>query len=160
MTSPRRPDPRDGAALDDAALSELITQAIELGDPVPEHVLHAARGAMAWRTIDQELADLVFDSSAELTGVRDHDSARQLTFRSDATEVELMLVDETQRRIVGQIVPARETTVTLESTEATDAQTSDRFGRFSFDGVHTGPVRLAISGTDDAADIVTDWVNL
>ena len=39
---------------------------------MPRHVLAAARGAFTWRTIDQELADLVFDSATELTGVRDH----------------------------------------------------------------------------------------
>ena len=46
--------------------------ALREADPVPEHVLAAARGAWTWRTIDQELADLVFDSATELSGVRDH----------------------------------------------------------------------------------------
>ena len=41
-----------------------------------------ARAAWTWRTIDEELAELVFDSAAELTGVRSEDTARQLTFRA------------------------------------------------------------------------------
>ena len=104
----------DGAddALDDALL-DLLGQAIDAGDPMPAHVLAAARGAVAWRTIDQDLAGLVFDSATELTGVRDPNVARQLTFRSDGVEIEVMLVDSNARRLVGQLVPARPTTVTL-----------------------------------------------
>jgi len=148
-----------GTASDDALL-QLLGSAIGIADPVPGHVLAAARGAVAWRTIDQELADLVFDSSAELTGVRDPNAARQLTFRSDAVEIEIMLVDSSARRLVGQLVPARSTTVTLEGTDSQVEQTSDRFGRFSFDRVHTGPVRLTVAGGTSARDIATDWVLL
>jgi len=43
-------------------------------------VIEGARAAWTWRTIDQELAELVFDSAGELTGVRSEDTARQLTY--------------------------------------------------------------------------------
>lgn len=155
----RTADDAAGTAGDDALLN-LLGLAISGSDPVPDRVLVAARGAMAWRTIDQDLADLVFDSSAELTGVRDPNAARQLTFRSDAVEIEVMLVDSSARRLVGQLVPARSTTVTLEGTETQVEQTSDRFGRFSFDRVHTGPVRLTVAGGTSSRDISTDWVLL
>ena len=144
----------------DAALLELVAEAIGAADPVPDHVLAAARGAVAWRTIDQDLADLVFDSSFELTGVRDPNAARQLTFRSDDVEIELMLVDSTQRRLVGQLVPAMATTVRLESTETHVEHTTDRFGRFSFDGVQTGPVRITVPATAGGRAISTDWMLL
>ena len=62
--------------LTDDDVQELVGRALRESDPVPEHVLAAARGAFTWRTIDQELADLVFDSATELTGVRDHGRAR------------------------------------------------------------------------------------
>lgn len=146
-------------ALDDALL-DLLGQAIDAGDPMPAHVLAAARGAVAWRTIDQDLAGLVFDSATELTGVRDPNVARQLTFRSDGVEIEVMLVDSNARRLVGQLVPARPTTVTLESTDVRTEQTSDRFGRFSFDRVRTGPVRFTVAGGVGSRDITTDWVLL
>lgn len=145
---------------DEDALLNLLRRAIGAADPVPDHVMAAARGAVAWRTIDQDLADLVFDSTAELTGVRGPNAARQLTFRSDGVEIEVMLVDSAARRLVGQLVPARSTTVTLEGTDAQLEQTSDRFGRFSFDRVHTGPVRLKVAGGAGARDIATDWVLL
>ena len=144
----------------DSALLAFVAEALNVADPVPGHVLAAARGAVAWRTIDQDLADLVFDSSAELTGVRDHNAARQLTFRSDDVEIELMVVDSTQRRLVGQLVPAMATTVCLESTESQVEQTTDRFGRFSFDGVQTGPVRITVPGAAGGRATTTDWMLL
>lgn len=145
---------------DDDTLLELLGAALQAGDPVPEHVLAAARGAVAWRTIDQDLADLVFDSAVELTGVRDRDAARQLTFRAADLEIELMVVDPLSRRLVGQLVPARATSVTLESTAESVTQESDSYGRFTFDTVADGPVRLAVDGADGHADVLTDWVLL
>jgi hypothetical protein len=150
-------------SVDEAADTELLAllgEVLHAADPVPESVLAAARGAVAWRTIDQDLADLVFDSSAELTGVRDLNAARQLTFRSDDVEIELMVVDSTQRRLVGQIVPAMATTVRLEGTETQVEQIADRFGRFSFDGVQTGPVRITVPGALGGRAITTDWMLL
>jgi hypothetical protein len=151
-------DSVDDAA--DTALLALVGEVLNVADPVPDHVLAAASGAVAWRTIDQALADLVFDSSFELTGVRDKNAARQLTFRSDDVEIELMLVDTAQRRLVGQLVPAMSTTVRLESTETSVEQTTDRFGRFSFDGVQTGPVRITVPGTAEGRAVTTDWMLL
>ena len=146
-------------AADDALLA-LLAEALQVSDPVPEHVVAAARGAVAWRTIDQDLADLVFDSSVELAGVRDPNAARQLTFRSGDVEIELMLVDPARRRLVGQLVPATATTVRLESPEAQLEQATDRFGRFTFDGVQTGPVRITMPAAAGRRAVSTDWVLL
>jgi len=148
----------------DDSLLDLLGQALRTVDPVPEHVLAAARGAVAWRTIDQDLAELVFDSSLETTGVRDPDMARQLTFRSQASgrpvEIELMVVDGQHRRVVGQVVPAAVTTVRLENARQTLEQESDKHGRFAFDQISTGPVRLSVAGAGGRADVLTDWVLL
>jgi hypothetical protein len=149
----RPPDP------DDDALQELLTVALQQSDTVPRHVLAAARGAWTWRTIDQELADLVFDSATELTGVRDREGARQLTFQAPGIEIEVMVADPVSRRLVGQLVPAQATTVRLESTEAVLEQESDRFGRFTFDGTPSGPVRFSVDVPGGAA-VLTDWVLL
>jgi hypothetical protein len=155
MNSPdRQPN-----SLDDDALQELLAAALRQADPVPGHVVDAARGAFTWRTIDQELADLVFDSDAELTGVRDHGATRQLTFQTSGLEIEVMVTDPARRRIVGQLVPAQETAVQLESPETRVEQRSDRFGRFTFEGVPSGPVRLGIV-TAGGSVVNTDWVML
>jgi hypothetical protein len=144
---------------DDDALQEVLGVAIRQADPVPRHVIAAARGAFTWRTIDQELADLVFDSAAELTGVRDRGGTRQLTFQGPGLEIEVMVVDPATRRLVGQLVPARPATVRLEGTESVLEQDADRFGRFTFDGAPAGPVRITVVGSDEAA-VTTDWILL
>lgn len=150
-------------ARDDAAddhLMSLLCAALALADPVPDHVQAAAVGAHAWRNIDQELAELVFDSAHELTGVRDRNSSRQLTFRSDNVEVEVMILEAPDRRLVGQLVPARATTVTLEDSQTRHERSSDDHGRFSFDHLPSGPVRLNIAARDEATPITTDWMML
>ena len=68
----------------DDELLELVGRALRAAEPVPDQVVAGARAAWTWRTIDEELAELVFDSAAELTGVRSEDTARQLTFRARA----------------------------------------------------------------------------
>ncbi len=147
-------DPRDGALL------RLLGDGLRTADPVPDHVLAAARGAVAWRTIDQDLADLVFDSTSELTGVRDPNAPRQLTFRSHGVEIEVMLVDSSERRLVGQLVPPRATTVTLQGTDAEVEQETDRLGRFTFDRVQSGPVRLTVAAGAGERVVATDWMLL
>ena len=155
-----RPDDHPPAPLDDDGLLELLGAALSTADPVPAHVLAAARGAVVWRTIDQDLAECVFDSATELTGVRDHDAARQLTFRSPDLEIELMVVDAAQRRLVGQLVPGRAATVRLDSAGDAVEQQSDRYGRFSFDHVAAGPVRLGVTAIAGGRDVLTEWVLL
>lgn len=152
-------DRRHPTDLPDEALHELLGRALQEADPVPDHVAAAARGAFTWRTIDQELADLVFDSATELTGVRDHGGTRQLTFQAPGLEIEVMVADPDTRRLVGQLVPARDAVVRLEGPDRALEQHADRFGRFTFDGVPAGPVRITVAGPDDAA-VTTDWVLL
>ena len=75
-------DPKEGSDVrPDDDLLELVGRALRAADPVPERVIEGARAAWTWRTIDEELAELVFDSAAELTGVRSEDTARQVTFQ-------------------------------------------------------------------------------
>ena len=147
---------RQSTEPDNDALQELLSIGLQDADPVPEHVLAAARGAWTWRTIDQELAALVFDSATELSGVRDRGGARQLTFQAPGLEI---VADPATRRLVGQLVPARPATVELESTDGKLGQEVDRFGRFTFDAVPAGPVRISVTAPDGSA-IATDWVVL
>ena len=117
-------------------------------------MLAGARAAWTWRTIDEELAELVFDSAAELTGVRSEDTARQLTFRAPGVEIEVMVVDDVSRRIVGQLDPARRLHVRCVGDEV--AESADRLGRFSFDAV--GPARPPRVVDADGTDVATEWV--
>ena len=162
--------PDDAAAIEETAIDErTATELLErLGaallasDPVPERVLAGARGAFTWRTIDAELAELVFDSATELTGVRGgaEDTARQVTFQAPGVEIEVMVIDNGNRRIVGQLVPPAEVTVQLTSGDAVRETTTDQLGRFTFQDVEPGPVRLSVLGDDGRHLVHTEWVLL
>lgn len=143
----------------DDELLELLGQALRVADPVPEHVLTAARAAWTWRTIDQELAELVFDSATELAGVRSEDTARQLTFRAPGVEIEVMVVDAASRRIVGQLVPPQEASVRIAGDAGEQTHDTDRLGRFAFDDVPPGPVRLSVRAADGTT-VTTEWMLL
>jgi hypothetical protein len=143
---------------DDQLLASL-SAALDAADPVPESVLDSAKASFTWRTIDAELAALVFDSAAEeLAGVRSGETTRQMTFRSPGVEIELEVVSETHRRIVGQLVPPQEAEITLHhQTESRVAQ-SDSLGRFAFHDVPSGSVRLICKLQDETGAVVqTEW---
>jgi hypothetical protein len=142
----------------DDELIELLGRALQAAEPLPDRVVTGARAAWTWRTIDQELAELVFDSATELTGVRSEDTARQLTFRAPGVEIEVMVADAAARRVVGQLIPPGPYTVQLISGDQELAQESDHLGRFTFEPVPPGPVRLTVHSTDGDHVATTEWV--
>lgn len=149
---------RDSEAPDADGLLTLLGRALDAVDPVPERVLDGARAAFTWRTIDTELAELVFDSAQELTGVRSEDVDRQVTFAAPGVEIEVMVVDEASRRLVGQLVPPTETTVELVSGDEVTSVETDQLGRFTFDSIEAGPVRLVVLGADGSRLVQTEWI--
>jgi hypothetical protein len=144
--------------IDDDELLQLLSASLHAADPVPAHVLEGARAAFTWRTIDTELAEIVFDSARELAGVRSEEANRQVTFRAPGVEIEVMVIEDGLRRLVGQLVPPSETTVELVVDDAVRSVQTDRLGRFAFDELGPGPVRLAVLGADGESAVQTDWV--
>ena len=71
-----------------------------------------------------------------------------------------MVTDEASRRIVGQLVPPGAYTITLLVGDQELAAATDRLGRFSFDAVAPGPVRLAVTEPDGTHVVTTEWVLL
>jgi hypothetical protein len=147
-------------SVSDDELLELVARALRTADPVPDPVIEGARAAWTWRTIDEELAELVFDSAVETTGVRSEDSARQLTFRSPGVEIEVMIVDEASRRLVGELIPPSVVTIRLLAADGEREVTTDRLGRFSFDAVAPGPVRLVVTDAEGTLVVTTEWTLL
>jgi hypothetical protein len=130
-------------------------------DPVPPHVVEAARAALAWRTIDSELAELVEDT--ELTpaaGMRGAVAPRLVTFEAETltVEVEIAEVGE-RRRLIGQLVPPSAGEVEIRHAQRTQVVEADDLGRFSVEGVPPGPISL-VCRLRGAADrpVVTSWV--
>lgn len=143
---------------DDQLLAKL-SEALEAADPLPESVLEAAKAVYTWRTIDTELASLVFDSATEdLVGVRGVEATRQLTFRTPGVEIELVVLSETSRRIVGQLVPPQAAEIVLHHEEGERTVRSDGLGRFTLHDVAAGPVRLVCRLEDESGAVIqTEW---
>ncbi|HLU52048.1 MAG TPA: hypothetical protein VK011_00460 [Acidimicrobiia bacterium] len=146
------------SAYEDDRILELLSRAVDRADPVPEHVTEAARESFTWRTIDAELAELVYDSSGQdLTGVRSVEVTRQVTFRAPGIEIEVMVMSDGVRRLVGQLVPPQRATVELRCGGSVRDSATDSLGRFTFSDVGTGPAQITVV-TADGAKVVTDWV--
>jgi hypothetical protein len=165
MTDERRDDdvvPEPSAA--DAALLAGLRGALDRVDPVPTDLVAAARAVLTWRTVDEELAELTYDSLLDgLVGVRAAPTAtapRQLSFEAGGAAVEVELADG---RLVGQLIPPGPARVELHHATDVVATRADDLGRFSFDvgvfalpGVGSpGPIRLRVDG--DAFRLVTTW---
>lgn len=141
---------------DDRLLAELAS-ALEATDPVPPRFVEAAKESFTWRTIDIELAELVFDSAeGELVGVRGVDATRQVTFQAPGFEIEVAIISDGTRRLVGQVVPAHEGAIELRFNERSVTTRSDSLGRFSFEDVPLGPISLRLE-TEDGAIVQTAW---
>jgi hypothetical protein len=157
MTDEQHPtDP--SSTISDEVLLELLGEALAAADPVPDHVLEGARAAFTWSTIDTELAELVFDSSRELAGVRAEETNRQITFQAPGVEIEVMVIENGSRRLIGQLVPPSEQTVELVGAETVYSAQTDRLGRFSFDAIDPGPVRLVVLDANGSRLVQTEWV--
>ena len=150
----------------DEQLLSRVAEALDAADPMPAAVAEAAKATFTWRTIDAELAALVFDSASdELVGVRGAETgsgaeaARQMTFRTPGVEIELIVVSETSRRLVGQLVPPQAAEIELHHEDFTATAQSDNLGRFTFQDVPTGSVRLTcLLPDEDGAVIQTEWM--
>jgi hypothetical protein len=142
--------------MDDDELLERLRVAASVHDAVPLDVLAAARGAFALRTLDDELADLLFDSllDEDLVGVRGG-GPRQLSFGADEVTID---VDVDDHGIVGQLAGPEATGVELQTPDVRLAADVDDLGRFFLDHLPAGPFRLRIDL--GGRRVTTEWVNL
>ncbi|MBT8202536.1 MAG: hypothetical protein HKN74_02550 [Acidimicrobiia bacterium] len=132
------------------ALKEVLADA----DGAPADVIQAAKDSFTWRTVDAELASLVFDSATDdLATVRGGTVAdRQLTYQAGDVEIEVMV---SGNHISGQLIPPRVGHVELAAgAELLEARV-DELGSFTFPDVPSGPVRLTIRVGDQT--IATEW---
>ncbi len=148
--------------LNDDELVDLLSRALRRTEQPPAHLRDAALMAHAWHNIDAELAQLVFDSlvpdpaADELVGVRSDDGPRQITFEAPGVEIEIMLAGDT-RTMVGQLVPAQVADVQLAVSDRVLSTDSDELGRFRFEGIDPGPIRLTVLGSNHRA-VHTEWI--
>lgn len=152
-------DPHDGQAIDDDELFKLVGEAMGFTAPVPRQVIEAAYGAFTWRTIDAELAELAFDSALADAGTRAVATGqRELTFRASGVEIEAIVVDDPDLALEGQLIPPTCREMELAGPAGVVTASSDDLGRFRFDEIPPGPVRLGV--LLDAGWVYATWVVL
>ncbi|MET7418511.1 hypothetical protein [Dactylosporangium sp. NPDC005555] len=130
-------------------------------DPVPDDVLAAARASIAWRDPDAALAKLTADSARErLVAVRGGGSPRLLSFFGGSLTIDVQATTrEGAVEVVGAVSPAVPAKVVLESPTGNLEADVDDEGRFRFQGVAAGSVRLRCEPTE-GAPVHTEWVLL
>jgi len=148
---------------DDQGLLDLASTAVRL-DPLPVDVLMAAHACFQWRSIDEELADLVFDSAllgSQLVGVRSAGGARQLAFEASELVVEVEVDLEAEPQLMGQLVPSGPAEIEIRSLDSSVRVAADGLGRFWANGLVRGPMSLRITpsrlGQEPAS---TAWVTI
>jgi hypothetical protein len=147
---------------DDTELEEQLREIIARLDPVPPRLLKAAVDCYTWRTVDSELAELVFDSLADdhVTLVRGREHARLLSFEAGGLTIDVQVTGSgPRRRIVGQLAPPRPAAVKIRQGLNVTGLDADELGRFS-GPLRDGPFSLLCTGTGTDPDrpVVTDWI--
>lgn len=148
---------------DEQLLDELRRAASQL-DPPPPAVVEAARSSYTWRTIDAELAALVFDSRVDRSGADLRgDGPRLMTFSSPGLEIEVEVASlGSRRQLVGQLVPPQAAEIEVRHGGGTTTIQADQLGRFSADAIGSGPVslRCRLAVAPPGPPVVTEWVPL
>ena len=147
---------------DDELAEELRRLAARL-DPVPPELLTAAAGAFAWRDIDAELAELVFDSLFdvdEATQVRGSPERRLVSFTGGGVTLDIEVTTTgPARTIMGQIVPPQRGAVDVRRQQETITIEADELGRFRSGPLPPGPLSLRLRPAE-GTPVVTDWLAL
>jgi hypothetical protein len=131
---------------DERELLDTLRHVLEVVDAPPAHVIANAREAFTWHGVDAELAELVYDSATETAAVavRSTEASRQVTFRAPGLEIEVEVVSERARIIIGQLVPAQTASIELHEGDSVRTTEADALGRFTFDGVTPGAIKLTV----------------
>lgn len=141
---------------DDDELLAFLDESLRTEEEVPPDFIAAAKAAFTWRSIDAELASLVYDSEREpaLTRTQTAD-LRALTFASAHVTIELELTDS---GLLGQVVPTAPARVDVQTTAGvTVSVTADELGCFTIREIPPEPFRLRVR-VDETIDVLTTWI--
>lgn len=140
----------------DDDLADIVSQALAPDPDVPADWEEAAFAAYSWRSVDQELLALTYDSTAAgASAVRGADG-RVLEFAGSGLSLEVEL---SERRIVGRLAGEVTGDVVFEAVDGRVRTASpDRSGFFSLAGEDHGMVRFAVRA--GSTRLVTEWIVL
>lgn len=138
----------------DAPLLARIDAAFDSLEAIPQHLTAAAQAAFAWRRVDAELAELLFDSATdELVGIRGTTSDRR-SFRFGHGD-HVIRVHLTQATMIVMLEPPISVACRVATGESTSDHRTDEYGEVVLEAPEL-PARIEVdlpSGT-----IVTPWI--
>jgi hypothetical protein len=138
----------------DVPLLARISAAFDAVEPIPERLTTAARAAYAWRRVDAELAELLFDSATdELVGIRGTTSDRR-SFRFGHGDA-VIRVHLTQATMIVMIEPPLSVNCRVTTEEGVIEERTDEYGELVLTTPEL-PARIEVdlpSGT-----VVTPWI--
>lgn len=157
---------KDWDDMTDDELSAELAAAVAEESAVSERRREAARAAFTWRTVDEELAELLHDSALDAgAAVRSVDTVRTLAYGTDGMTLEL---EVHLGSVLGQVIPEGAAAaplgggtakVGLHRPSGPDQSThADVNGFFRLDAVAPGPVRFTVE--TGGIRLVTPWVTL
>lgn len=152
-------------AMDDDELMALLGQAVADADAVSERRRAAARAAFTWRSVDEELAELLHDSALDAgAAVRSTaDGPRSLAFGRGGLTLEVEVAGDRLLVEVGAEGAAADAegpaVVRLQRPDAADVvETADPAGFLRFAEVGPGAVRFVVER--GGWSLTTPWVTL
>jgi len=145
----------------DEELTEELRRLAARLDPVPPELLRGAAAAFAWRDIDAELAELVFDSlidNSEAALVRGSPDQRLVSFAGGGLTIDVEVSGTgAARTVMGQIAPPQRGLVEIRRRQETMTVEADELGRFQAGPLPPGPLSLRLR-PDEGSPVVTDWL--
>jgi hypothetical protein len=115
---------------DDELLAELGDVLARVAGP-PPGALEAAKNLFTWRTVDAELAALVFDSVVDEAAVATRSVAEVRTVTFEAGSLTIDLDVTAGSRLLGQLDPPQHAVVELRGDDGTVTEEADDLGRFT-----------------------------
>lgn len=152
--------------LDDEAFLALLRDAVGADASAAEDLeatrrrAAAARGAFAWRSVDEELAALLHDSALESSGARSGGGPRVLSFGRGGISLEVDLDGGDLRgQVVGHADAAGPVRVALQRPDGEERVVeADEDGLFVVPDVAGGSARLRVEA--GGWSLTTPWVVL
>jgi hypothetical protein len=134
-------------------------------DPMPAALVRAGCESLTWRRVDAELAELLADSVVDderLAQVRSSGGVRAVTFEAPDFTIELDILGEgAHRTLVGQLVPAYEAAIEVQTGGLRSTVTADTHGRFRVEDVPAGRMRLRVTGISETSKpLETSWITV
>jgi hypothetical protein len=143
------------ATLDDDALLTVLAHVLAVEEPFSIDVLVALeREAFAMRRVDDELAELLFDTGIEQATVLRGDGPRALSFVADGVVLDVEL--QPDGTLSGRIAPA-DVEVTVEGAAGVAELQPDHLGRFTA-AAPAGRLRFVLRSAAHARRILTPWI--